>query len=434
MLSAQHADTSSGGELGRHLHALAGQSSALSAAAQPTSGFASVLSKLAAARNDAASSRTKIYGDQRSGSKNAAQAPLKLTLTGAAPTAGATSSIPPSQQLVRCVRQLLDFEADLSHLRLDYNSFYRQAELVAAYSLRTGDQAPLLDLYDATKVEMEKSLTVLNRKLRSTLPTGDDPSAEHLQAEQTWLARFAHSWNTWKGRTSLVANVLLPLDRSTYTALQRGGKREQDSRLMLADLAIQSFAHQVMQDETLSAAILPFTIRAINTFYRKPQIEELPLVLSSSGKQALPQPSAEAIALRKLYVESILVLFQETESYDRLRKTMLSALTDYYHAVSAAKLGQSKSAAAGDASKEASAKPSAEALYIHWAAASLDAEKAISDWLFADERGRDRSRVLVLEQMGENHAEALCKGELDISHTYPAPSDLELHGRLLCAL
>ncbi|KDN52792.1 Cullin-domain-containing protein [Tilletiaria anomala UBC 951] len=382
-------------------------------------GFSSVVAKLAAAQTAQQTTRRSLAGAHLQGSRTTHQ-PLKLQFVAPPTDAGSGASSPPSsQQLVHGLRQLLDLGSSPRSLNIDYNALYRQCELVASYSLRTSDDEPLQSLYEAVKVEIEKSLTALTKQLRSDLPPpSSDVSAtaveQALQNEQAWLDTFAKSWTTWKERTHLVANILLPLDRAAFRhAARLPAKRsafgaDEDAaegedvqlRFQIKELAIDSFAYQVMRDPTLCAAILPFTTRAVDTFCRIPQVEAPALVSSSAGKQPLPPRSIEASAFQQLYAESILKLFCETQSYDALKNAVHAATEAYYARLAPLKLIASKSAG-----QDAYA-----ALYAHWMASVVEHETVLSGWLYDNEIYAGKAMSIVYNRVANDHAEELSTG------------------------
>ena len=467
------------GPLDQALQALQGRNStdhAVTSNAQP---FAKIAGKLAALRDAAAAEASPQYAGRRDrdllgssnlsgklgnlqGSKSSKQLPLKLKLQSATANNNQPSASlsPPTQTLVRGIRQILDFGTQLRKVALDYSSLYRQCDLLASYSQRTGQDAVLQGLYESVQMEMERSLTALTRQLRSTLPQEAGGGAEK---EQEWLAAFAKSWTAWKERTNLVANILLPLDRAAYwggggaqgatapaqqhnavegEAEMVDATSDKEPRMPIKALAIDSFAYQVMKEPSLEKAILPFTTRAVDTFVRRPQVEEIYLVESRrdlKGKAVELAPlSAEAESFRSLYVQSILTLFTETGTYDSLKEAHHKAAGAFYERVARDRMQKCKEAAPpvvetpAAASKGASTAPAAAeadeddekrskvqkkrvlsyaALYLAWLRKAVLCETEQCQWLYNTKDTSDSLKI-VLQKGLKDHIDDIVVGEL----------------------
>ncbi len=401
----------------------AGSASFSGAGADDNSPFASTIRLLSELPDDAQASRRGTSSSWTQGGGKSAQQPIKLQLTSPASTARPSASAAPSSQvLVRGVRQLLDFGAETSAVQPDLNTLYRQCDLIANYSLRTQQDRPLQDLYDAVSLEMDRSLGAVTRQLRGSLPSQGEGNA--------WLQSFASAWTTWKSRTSLVANILLPLDRSP------GGSAE--ARRPIRTIAVDKFAQQAMEDEALKGSLLPFTTQALVASCRSPLIDspDIKSYQPSNGKQTLPPLPDDAVAFQALYSQSILPLFRETGQYEALKEALHQTTAEYYERVAKVKLAESKAAAPSEAAAPPAGKkagddadqtgPEAEKarkaardavpasyaeLYITWLASAIAHEHSLNSWLYSDEFAGGKAIAIVHEKAAKDLATELLPGE-----------------------
>ncbi|EPQ27340.1 uncharacterized protein PFL1_05262 [Pseudozyma flocculosa PF-1] len=270
-------------------------------------------------------------------------------------------------ELVRAVRHLLA----LSSTPADRAALPSLESLYAITELQlTANAAGIDDLYDRIKIEMERAAGELARYLAASGTTDETPDSA-----LSWLATLSDAWTGWLDRVSLVQSVLLPLDRelaasASTSSSSRGHASSQSQTSRIWDLAIDTFALQVLENDSLSRRALAC------------------IALGLDADRAGTAP------YHKLHA-ALVQMYTRLGAYPQLEKAVCQATERFYRDESAARMAQQAASVGG---------------YLAYADTRVREETERGAWLLSDDAGRKRNLDVALSALVAAHLERLIAG------------------------